>query len=87
MAWRLVEPTAWQFDLRPNVLFHDGTPLIAEHVVFKIELPVGFAGRIESIAAVRGGQRSHRAHRDQVPRPAALGLHTPATWRVFVLDE
>jgi peptide/nickel transport system substrate-binding protein len=57
-AWRLVEPTIWEFELRPNVRFHDGTPFTAGDVVFsfaraKTELPVGFAGRIESIAAVR----------------------------------
>ena len=48
----------WEFRLRPNVRFHDGTPLTARDVVFsfaraKAELPVGFAGRIESIAEVR----------------------------------
>jgi ABC-type transport system substrate-binding protein len=57
-TWRLVGPTTWEFRLRPNVRFHDGTPLTARDVVFsfaraKAELPVGFAGRIESIAEVR----------------------------------
>lgn len=58
VAWRLVEPTIWEFELRPNVRFHDGTPFTAADVVFsferaKTELPVGFASRIESVAAVR----------------------------------
>jgi peptide/nickel transport system substrate-binding protein len=58
LAWRLIDPTTWEFELRPNVRFHDGTPLTAHDVVFsvvraKTELPVGFANRIESIAAVR----------------------------------
>jgi peptide/nickel transport system substrate-binding protein len=60
VAWRLVEPTIWEFELRPNVRFHDGTPLTAADVVFsvmraKIELspPVGVAHFIESIAEVR----------------------------------
>jgi peptide/nickel transport system substrate-binding protein len=57
-AWRLVDPTTWEFELRPNVRFYDGTPLTAADVVFsfgraKTELPVGFAGRIESVAEVR----------------------------------
>ena len=51
LAWRLVEPTIWDFELHPNVRFHDGTPFTAEDVVFSItraktELPVGFAGRM-----------------------------------------
>ena len=58
VAWRLVDPTTWEFELRPNVRFHDGTPLTAADVVFsfaraKTELPLGFAGRIESVAEVR----------------------------------
>jgi peptide/nickel transport system substrate-binding protein len=58
VAWRLAEPTVWEFDLRPNVRFHDGTPLTPTDVVFsfvraKTELPIGLAGRIESIAEVR----------------------------------
>jgi peptide/nickel transport system substrate-binding protein len=57
-AWRLLDPTTWEFELRPNVRFHDGTPLTAEDVVFsfgraKTELPAGFAGRIESVAEVQ----------------------------------
>ncbi len=48
VAWRLVEPTIWEFDLRPNVRFHDGAPFTAADVVFsvaraKTELPIGFA--------------------------------------------
>ena len=37
VSWRLVEPTAWEFELRPGVTFDDGTPFTAEDVVFSIE--------------------------------------------------
>ena len=58
MAWRLVEPTVWEFELRPNVRFHDGTLLTAADVVFsfartRTELPISPGPQIESIAAVR----------------------------------
>jgi peptide/nickel transport system substrate-binding protein len=56
-TWRLVDPTTWEFKLRPNVRFHDGTPLTAEDVVFslaraKTELvpAVGVAHNLESVA-------------------------------------
>jgi peptide/nickel transport system substrate-binding protein len=35
--WKLVNPTTWQFTLRPNVKFHDGDPLTAADVKFSIE--------------------------------------------------
>ena len=37
VSWRLVEPTAWEFELRPGVTFHNGAPFTAEDVVFSIE--------------------------------------------------
>jgi peptide/nickel transport system substrate-binding protein len=56
--WRLVEPTTWEVELRPNVRFHDGTPLTARDVVFsfrraKADIPAGYADYVESIADVR----------------------------------
>jgi peptide/nickel transport system substrate-binding protein len=36
-AWRTVDPLTWEFELRPGVRFHDGTPLTAEDVVFSID--------------------------------------------------
>jgi peptide/nickel transport system substrate-binding protein len=37
LSWQAVPPTTWRFRLRPNVKFHDGTPMTADDVVFSIE--------------------------------------------------
>jgi peptide/nickel transport system substrate-binding protein len=36
-AWEPVDENTWQFDIRPGVTFHDGTPLTAESVAFSLE--------------------------------------------------
>src|SRR5262245_41872523 len=37
VAWKPLDPTTWEFELRPDVTFHDGTPFTAADVVFSIE--------------------------------------------------
>src|SRR5438132_2406248 len=36
-AWQRTSPTVWRFQLRRGVVFHDGTPFIADDVVYSIE--------------------------------------------------
>jgi peptide/nickel transport system substrate-binding protein len=37
LSWRAVDELTWEFKLRPNVTFHDGSPFTAEDVVASIE--------------------------------------------------
>jgi peptide/nickel transport system substrate-binding protein len=37
VAWKIIDPTHWEFQLRQGVRFHDGTPFTAEDVLFSIE--------------------------------------------------
>ncbi len=37
VSWQMLNPTTWRFKLRPNVVFHDGTPFTADDAVFSIE--------------------------------------------------
>lgn len=34
VSWRTVDDTTWEFKLRPNVRFHDGTPFTGDDVAF-----------------------------------------------------
>lgn len=37
LSWQAIDARTWRFKLRPNVKFHDGTPLTADDVVFSVE--------------------------------------------------
>jgi peptide/nickel transport system substrate-binding protein len=57
VAWKIVDPTHWEFQLRQGVRFHDGTPFTAEDVAFSIERTQAgtsdFRDRVDGIAAVQ----------------------------------
>jgi peptide/nickel transport system substrate-binding protein len=36
-SWRLIDEDTWEFSLRRNVTFHDGTPFTADDVAFTLE--------------------------------------------------
>jgi peptide/nickel transport system substrate-binding protein len=54
IAWQLIDPTTWQFDLRGGVRFHDGTPFTSEDVIFSLNRAKAseFREYVSSIAAV-----------------------------------
>jgi peptide/nickel transport system substrate-binding protein len=58
-SWRAVEPTVWEFKLRPGVTWHDGQPFTADDVAFTItrapnvpNSPGGFGGFVRAITKV-----------------------------------
>jgi peptide/nickel transport system substrate-binding protein len=56
VAWKLIDPTNWQFDLRQGVRFHDGTPFTSDDVVFSLNRALSetsdFKSAVSPIAAV-----------------------------------
>lgn len=55
--WRQTGPRVWQFKLRPNVRFHDGTPFTADDVVFSYTRATtggsNLKGYFASVAGIR----------------------------------
>lgn len=51
--WKMLEsdPTIWEFKIRPNVKFHDGTPLTAKDVVFSLNRAKGPNAQVKSLLA------------------------------------
>lgn len=43
-SWTQVDDTTWEFTLRDDVVFHDGSPLTGEDVKASVELASGFSG-------------------------------------------
>jgi peptide/nickel transport system substrate-binding protein len=56
LAWESLNPTTWEFKLRPDVTFHNGEPFTAADVVFSIERARAetsdFRGYVAGIVAV-----------------------------------
>jgi peptide/nickel transport system substrate-binding protein len=58
-SWRSVDATTWEFKLRRNVQFHDGSPFTAEDVAFSFKRaptvpnsPSSFAAYLKSITEI-----------------------------------
>jgi peptide/nickel transport system substrate-binding protein len=45
-SWEFVEPNTWRFDLRDDVVFHDGTPFTAEAVRWTLHRVAEYGGGI-----------------------------------------
>jgi peptide/nickel transport system substrate-binding protein len=52
LSWKMTsDPSVWEFKLRPNVKFHDGTPFTAKDVVFSLNRAKGPNAQVKSLLA------------------------------------
>jgi peptide/nickel transport system substrate-binding protein len=88
-GWRLVDPTTWEFDLRRDVVFHDGSPFTADDVLFSLKRvplvprsPSSFAIFLRGIASAEAVDAHTVRFRTKGPYPnLALDLS-----QVFILS-
>ncbi|MDX1241999.1 ABC transporter substrate-binding protein, partial [Sinorhizobium medicae] len=66
VSWRAVSDRQWEFKLRENVRFHDGSPLTADDVVYTIERIRDF------LKSPSGGFRSYVTGIESVSAPDPL---------------
>ncbi len=89
-AWHSVDPTTWEFTLRPGVHFSGGTPFTAEDVAFTFQ-------RVRSVPTPMGGYANYLGPVTSVEAvdPLTLRVHTSAPTpllptalsRIFVLSH
>ncbi|MEO3472424.1 ABC transporter substrate-binding protein [Roseomonas sp. CAU 1739] len=79
--WRAVEPTVWEFKLRPNVRFHNGNAFTADDVAFTI-------GRLPNVP---NSPSSYAAYARPITRieivdPLTIRFHTAEPYPLLPLD-
>ena len=56
-SWKVIDPTTWEFKLRRNVRFHDGTPFTADDVIFSFERAPNVEGSPSSFGIYARGKQ------------------------------
>ena len=82
-SWKVLDDTHWEFALRPNALFSDGSPLTLEDIRVSIErattIPsaASFRTYTRSIEPITAAQPRQIAHRNQDAGSAAAEFARP----------
>ncbi|MBR0662390.1 ABC transporter substrate-binding protein [Neoroseomonas oryzicola] len=79
--WRAVEPTVWEFRLRPNVRFHNGNAFTAEDVAFTLQRLPNVPNSPSSFAVY-----SRPLTRIEIVDPLTIRLHTAQPYPLMPLD-
>lgn len=80
-SWRVVDPTTWEFKLRPGVKFHDGSALTAEDVLFSLDRPAALVGSPGPFTSY-----TRQIVAKEAPDPLTVRLKTAAPYGPLPLD-
>ena len=81
VEWKAVEPTVWEFKLRPDVRFHNGNPFTAEDVAFTLARLPNVPNSPSSFAVY-----SRPIKRVEVVGPLTVRFHTAEPYPLVPLD-
>ena len=80
-GWRTVDDTSWEITLRPNAVFHDGSPFVAEDVVFSLDR----AGKVPNSPSSMG-VFVRSIERIEIINPMTLRIRTKAAVPLLMND-
>ena len=76
VSWKAVNPTTWEVKLRDGVKFHDGSPLIADDVLYSLKRageiknsPAPFSGAVGGIASMKAVDAHTLRFETKTPNP------------------
>ena len=79
--WRAIEPTVWEFKLRPDVRFHNGNPFTAKDVAFTLARLPNVPNSPSSFAVY-----ARPIKRVEIVDPLTVRFHTEEPYPVVPLD-
>jgi peptide/nickel transport system substrate-binding protein len=87
IAWKLIEPTIWQFDLRQGVRFHDGTPFTSEDVVFSLNRALSETSDFKSAVSPIAGIEAVDDYRVRVTTAAPNPILPEQLYQIFMMSK
>ncbi len=88
-SWKAIDATTWEFKLRKNVKFHDGTPFTADDVIFSFERAPNVEGSPSSFGIYAKGKQFIKIddHTLHVKTAAPYPLMPNDVSQVFIISR
>jgi peptide/nickel transport system substrate-binding protein len=88
-SWKAVNDTTWEFKLRKNVRFHDGTPFTADDVIFSFERAPNVEGSPSSFGIYAKGKTFTKVddHTVHIKTAAPYPLMPNDVSQVFIVSR
>jgi peptide/nickel transport system substrate-binding protein len=88
-SWKAIDDTTWEFKLRRNVRFHDGTPFTADDVLFSFERAPNVEGSPASFAIYSRGKTLTKVddHTIHIKTAAPYPLMPNDVSQIFIVSK